>query len=258
MKKRGDTMAKTGKGLVTYAKAQLGKPYWYGTYGQKSTKALYESKKRQYPTYYEWALPSNQLGVKVHDCIGLVKGYLWSDSVSDPNPKYNAKQDVSANRMLDLCKIKGGISSIPEIAGTLVFMEGHVGVYIGGGYVIEARGHAYGVVKTKLQGRGWKRWGLCPWITYEKKEPTKPSKPSGKQPYNGKLPNPTLKVGSKGIAVQELQRFLNWYGKYKLVIDGIYGVKTEKAVKDFQRAEGIKIDGIYGAQTRAKARTVTR
>ena len=34
---------KTAKGLVEYAKAQLGLPYWYGTFGNIGTAALYAS-----------------------------------------------------------------------------------------------------------------------------------------------------------------------------------------------------------------------
>ena len=73
-------MGKTNTGLVEYAKAQLGKPYWYGTFGQISTTSLYNYKKKQYPDQYQWACPSSQLGVRVHDCIGLIKGYLWSNT----------------------------------------------------------------------------------------------------------------------------------------------------------------------------------
>ncbi len=167
-------MAKTNKGLVAYANAQLGHPYWYGTFGQVSTKALYDAKKRQYPNQYTWACPSNQLNTRVYDCIGLVKGYLWSDTATS-TPKYNAKQDVGANSMNNLCKEKGPISTIPELPGVLVFLPGHVGVYIGNGEVIEARGHAYGVVKTKLKDRPWKTWGKCPWIIYETPTATPPT-----------------------------------------------------------------------------------
>ena len=45
-------MAKTNIGLVEYAKAQLGLPYWYGTYGQISSEELYKRKKAQYPRNY--------------------------------------------------------------------------------------------------------------------------------------------------------------------------------------------------------------
>ena len=38
-------MEKTAQGLIEYAKAQLGRPYWYGTFGQAASKALYDQKK---------------------------------------------------------------------------------------------------------------------------------------------------------------------------------------------------------------------
>lgn len=158
-------MAKTNTGLVSYAAAQLGKPYWYGTFGQTASASLYSAKKKQYPKYYTASDFQPQYGKRVHDCVGLIKGYLWSDSPTSV-PKYSAAQDVSADKMLKKCTESGSISTLPELPGVLVFMSRHVGVYIGGGYVIEARGHAYGVVKTKLTGRGWTRWGKCPWITY--------------------------------------------------------------------------------------------
>lgn len=180
-------MAKTNTGLVAYAKAQLGRPYWYGCFGQTSTPALYTSKKKQYPQQYQWPCsnnqsgtsPAKQLGVKVHDCVGLIKGYLWCSS-AEGAPTYKASQDVSANGMLSVCKKKGKIGTMPDVPGVLVFLPGHVGVYIGGGYVIEAKGHRYGVVKTALKGRGWTDWGYCPWITYEEKKATTttPAKPA--------------------------------------------------------------------------------
>lgn len=157
---------KTAKGLVEYANAQLGLPYWYGTFGQKATAELYAAKKKQYPELYKsWNDFPTQYGKRVHDCVGLIKGYLWSDTTTS-TPKYNSSQDVSANGMLARCKENGSISSMPDIPGVLVFMDGHVGVYIGGGFVIEARGHQYGVVKTALKSRPWKWWGKCPWIDY--------------------------------------------------------------------------------------------
>lgn len=161
-------MSITNKQLVNYCVQAVGCPYWYGCFGQTSTKGLYQQKKRQYPKYYKWSCPSSQLGKKVFDCIGLIKGAIWSNGVFSNNPKYNPSQDVSANGMYSKCVKKGVISSIPETPGVLVFSEGHVGVYIGNGYVIEARGHDYGVVKTELKKRAWTHWGFCPWISYEK------------------------------------------------------------------------------------------
>ena len=161
---------KTNKGLVEYAKAQLGLPYWYGTFGNTAAADLYEYKRDQYPQYYKaWNDFPKQYGKRVHDCVGLIKGYLWSDTPTS-KPVYNSKQDVSANGMLSVCSEKGGIYSMPDVPGVLVFMKGHVGVYIGNGEVIEARGHEYGVVKTKLKARPWVSWGKCPWIDYGEKD----------------------------------------------------------------------------------------
>lgn len=189
-------MAKTitAAKLVAYAKAQLGKPYWYGTFGNTSTKSLYSSKKKQYPQQYKWACPDNQLGIKVHDCVGLIKGAIWCNGEPEAKPTYSSSQDVSANGMYDKCEKKGSIDKMPDVPGVLVFMDHHVGVYIGNGEVVEAKGHAYGVVKTKLKGRGWKHYGYCPWIEYpkasEKVNPAKtpeptPSKTSGFKKFTG-------------------------------------------------------------------------
>ena len=62
---------------------------------------------------------------------------------------------------------KGTIDTIPEVPGLAVWKSGHIGVYIGGGQVIEAMGTKYGVVKTQLQGRGWTHWLEIPYINYD-------------------------------------------------------------------------------------------
>ena len=168
-------MDKTTTGLVAYCKAQVGKPYWYGTYGQNPTLELLEYKaytQYPYPKYQSYT-PARmqkfraQIGKfdRVHDCVGLIKGYLWSETPDSP-PRVMPQQDVSANGMLAACEIKGGMATFPKQPGALVFLSGHVGVYIGNGQVVEARGSDYGVVKTALTSRPWTHWGLCPWIEY--------------------------------------------------------------------------------------------
>lgn len=52
-----------------------------------------------------------------------------------------------------------------------------------------------------------------------------------------------LKRGSSGAAVRDLQSLLNAAGA-----PGDFGVRTETAVRAFQRAVGLVIDGIVGAQ----------
>ncbi|AXB41312.1 MULTISPECIES: peptidoglycan-binding domain-containing protein [Amycolatopsis] len=64
----------------------------------------------------------------------------------------------------------------------------------------------------------------------------------------------TLRQGSTGQAVKDLQAFLNRaYPAYsKLVVDGAFGPKTTAVVKEFQRRSGIASDGIVGPQTWTK------
>ena len=57
-----------------------------------------------------------------------------------------------------------------------------------------------------------------------------------------------LSYGSKGSEVKKLQEELNKQG-YKLDVDGIYGAKTQAAVKDYQKSSGLAVDGIAGVQT---------
>lgn len=59
----------------------------------------------------------------------------------------------------------------------------------------------------------------------------------------------TYKRGSTGSVVTQIQqKLLNW-GYYKGAVDGIYGSKTEEAVKYFQRKNGLTVDGKAGTQT---------
>ena len=58
---------------------------------------------------------------------------------------------------------------------------------------------------------------------------------------------PTLRRGSTGNDVRELQRQLNRHGaRPQLVVDGNFGPLTDTAVRNFQRAQRITVDGIVG------------
>jgi hypothetical protein len=55
--------------------------------------------------------------------------------------------------------------------------------------------------------------------------------------------------GSSGSGVRELQEALNAAGDYGLAVDGRFGPATEKALRDFQRKNDLKVDGIAGSMT---------
>lgn len=62
---------------------------------------------------------------------------------------------------------------------------------------------------------------------------------------------PRLSRGSRGTAVQGLQRALNERlpGLRQLALDGDFGPATDARVREFQRRAHIVVDGIVGPQT---------
>ena len=249
-------MAFTGKGLVQYAEAQLGNPYWYGTFGQIASQALYDAKRAQYPSQYnKWTKASftSQFGKKVHDCAGLVKGYFMTpDAENNPSAPavYNPKYDYSADSMINLCTETGPFSSIPKIAGLVTWKKGHMGIYTGDGVkVIEAKGHSYGVVRTI--DTKWERWGKLPWCDYD-------------APVADAcvLTMPILRKGDKQnevSLVQLLLRRLGYKGKdgKDLAIDKSFGGNTEFAVFTFQHSHGLNETGIVDAATWRVLRSIS-
>ena len=64
---------------------------------------------------------------------------------------------------------------------------------------------------------------------------------------------PTLRLGSRGTAVRELQRRLAWatYFPWGSSIDGVFGMRTWHAVVAFQGWNSLSRDGVVGPATRA-------
>ena len=60
-----------------------------------------------------------------------------------------------------------------------------------------------------------------------------------------------LKRGSRGDLVRQLQTRLRSWGYYSGTVDGVYGAKTESAVRAFQKRNGLTADGIVGQKTAA-------
>lgn len=83
-----------------------------------------------------------------------------------------------------------------------------------------------------------------------------------KTTYKGafpKLPERNyFKKGDNGNEVRRLQSFLNWYGNYKLAVDGDLGNKTLNAVKSFQKAEKLVADGLFGKKSLERAKIVKK
>ena len=60
-----------------------------------------------------------------------------------------------------------------------------------------------------------------------------------------------LRRGSKGEEVSAVQRRLKQWGYYDGAVDGVYGAATERAVRLFQKKNGLTVDGVIGEKTAA-------
>lgn len=168
-----DPTNKNAADLVTYAihAWESGWGYVWGTYGCVLTDSLFAYKLEQYPDgvgNYEDFIRENWLGGRTTDCVGLIKGYGWlNPDTMTIDYGTNGMPDLGANQMYYSASVSGTIDTMPDIPGLAVWHDGHIGVYIGNGEVIEAMGTKYGVVKTELAGRGWTHWLQIEYINYD-------------------------------------------------------------------------------------------
>lgn len=144
--------------------------YVWGMFGDVLTEEWLSFKREQYPEdvgTLEELIREKWMGRRTTDCVGLIKAYGWFDPISG-EITYNSgtMPDCSTETMFDAATETGSVDTIPELPGIIVYREGHVGVYIGGGFVIEAKGTEYGVVKTKLSESDFTYWFKCPYIEY--------------------------------------------------------------------------------------------
>ena len=251
---------KDNLGLVVWAQDWLGQAYWYGTCCYACTAALLVSKARQYPSAYTESRMSRYkadiaAGKKCADCIGLIKGYLWTREDGKLVYQLDNRPDKGANGMFSAAKIKGTIDTLPEIPGLLLYHSGHAGVYIGDGWAIEAQGFSAGIIKTQVSQRNWTHWYACSYMDYIDENgtpievlnvPSISSTPVIRNLYY----NDGMRM-LQGEDVADLQSRLLALGYDCGKADGYFGALTRAAVIAFQRDHGLEPDGIVGTLTRA-------
>lgn len=211
--------------------------YIWGTYGQTWTASSRITSKAPASSKTQAAKYGNKwIGKRVTDCSGLL--YWASKQLGFSLPH-------GANTMYNsYCKSKGKLTASTAMKpGYAVFLydgktRHHVGVYVGNDTVIEAKGTQYGVVTSHLSH--WDEWGELKGIDYSNEEeehmPTNP------------VSRPTLRMGSRGEAVRDMQKRLLANG-YLIDADGVFGTNTATALMSFQRSHGLVGDGVCGPLT---------
>lgn len=235
--------------LATCCDATL---YVMGGWGQainsKSRAALIASQSYNQSSTRKKMINEAKDGTRAFDCSGLIKSILWGytgDESATGGAKYasNGVPDLSASGLINRCYgVSTDMSTVTP--GEVVYMTGHIGVYVGDGYVVESSPKwKNGVQRTELTARKWLKHGFLPYVEYNQQNTVHV------------VPTPTLRRGCRSMKVSQLQDCLSYLG-YNLSIDGSYGPDTQTKVKRFQASEGIKIDGIYGPQTYNKLKEV--
>lgn len=212
-------------GLVAHSISKIGRAYMFGFTGVITEEAI-QRKARQYPKMYTTTYISKcrkNIGRWATDCSGLIDIYLGID--------------YSASRYFKEAIKKGMISTIPKnIPGILVFKKdsdgdiGHVGVCIGDGTVVEAKGIDHGVVRTVLANNGWDLWAYCHLITYDMIMED----------------NNVLKKGDENESVRSWQKSLLKIGISvgTAGADADFGSDTETATNEFKGKQGLEQNGI--------------
>lgn len=204
--------------MISRCQAREGQGYCYGMYFKELvTQEAIHAKAAQYPTVYGtyitfggntrtaevWA-EINWIGEFAGDCSGLIKAAYWTDENGDVIYRYQGRGDYSANGMYNAATIKGPLSTMPDTPGLGVHKNGHMGIYVGNGHVIEARGVCYGVVQTDLDledlggsgnPRKWLQWFEIPYVDYTGSTPEPPQPEEIPDIYDLNLVDEGLELG---------------------------------------------------------------
>lgn len=236
--------------VTNFALSAVGCPYVYGGTGKICTPAYREARMAQYPSYADkirsncprlkgsasscanckWADPETGKGKLCYDCAQFALACMREAGIP-------LVSGANSQWLKTVFSEKGDIKNIPTGKVCLVFRQDadgkmhHVGVYIGDGTVVHAKGHDYGVVRQNLADVKFTHYGI----------------PSGL--YDNGLP--TLRRGNSGEYVKLMQQALKESGA-NLDADGKFGELTENAVKFFQTTTGLTADGVCGPKTWAK------
>lgn len=104
--------------------------------------------------YYEgWSYVYGGSTPGAVDCSGLIYSYCGGERVN----------------MIETCTEQGSVSAgVPNIHGLGLWRPGHVGVYVGNGYEVDARGDDYGVCYESMSSSymGWTYWFKLAAVSY--------------------------------------------------------------------------------------------
>lgn len=219
--------------FLSYLRAQVGHIYVWGAQGETVTDPAWIKRKETTPlngaravSLYDKRRQEGKDPIKAYDCSGLIVCFLLKHGL--------ITYDMSSR---ELYRKSEAITRADLQPGDLVFRHNgvriyHVGVYMGNGRVIESKGRDDGVVERDINASGSKYWNRFGRFT-----PLQEAKGS---PRVLRLASPML----RGDDVERLQLALTYLGFDPGDVDGVYGTKTDKALRDFQAYASAMKQGI--------------
>lgn len=270
--------------------------YALGMWGQPISGSIISRKSSQLPNWYTASKKSELAeligtGTYGFDCVCLIKSILWGwtgDPVKNNGGAVYASKGVpdfgadSLSHFEDLTDDFGSVTP-----GEILWMKGHVGLYIGDGLCVECTPKWENKVqitavsnigtKSGYNSRKWTKHGKLPWVDYgtAHKEEFSTVLDSAvkndifnwqvaavsdgfdfpKYGTDGKWGNECRKVAKKAIVKRRLLGY-KYRNLTKIVqqflgvsVDGLCGKETQKAIKAYQSANGLTADGAVGINT---------
>lgn len=186
-------MSKTAAGLIAFAKSKIGTPYVYGAKGTVMSLAKIQALRKMYGSNCVWKSDDKKAGRVCVDCSGLIS---WYTGIVRGSGQYKS----TAVEVIQISK-----RSDAHI-GWAVWMNGHIGIYLGNDQYIAADGSAYGVRIANLSQNGFTHLlKLCD-IDYGQgtaSGPKETAKPSGGH-YNAAVVfTYCVKAGGKNVSIRE-------------------------------------------------------
>lgn len=273
---QAEELKKSGKPLqyVAWLVALLcvGWAYVFGARGElcspANRRAYYKSKGASHPTIKskcpgfdsgscsgcKWYPGSKR--TKFFDCRGftywvLLQVFGWKLQGAGATSQWKNEKNWAA---------KGPISTMPKDRLVCLFVaNGSTMSHTGFGYNDETVECSSGVQHFTKRAAKWTHWAVpsCCDESYKPPEKTEPKEPKKEET---KVSKATIRRGSKGAAVKELQTLLQELG-YDLGpcgVDSDFGKSTEAAVKAFQKTHGLNADGVVGVKTWAALETASK
>jgi len=233
------------RSFIEYLESHIGDMYVWGAQGQcvstMNDPYAWIERRETSDANYKRAVKFMEKATKrplyAFDCSGLIVHYV-SDTMRW------MKGDTNAQGLYRMCgENRGYAGKTPMWAGDLVFHYSesgkkmtHVGVYVGDGYTIEAKGRDDGVCKRRLTDGDWTHWGRLALLQQEEEKETVKVQ---------KIITLTTPM-TRGDDIKALQVALNLLGYNAGDEDGIAGSNTIAAIKAFaaNHAEAELPDGI--------------